>query len=63
MLGWALAFFAMALIGAAIGFGDITSVGVESGQIAFIGFVALFVAAAIVYVFRESRPSMRSDGT
>jgi len=63
MLGWALAFFTMALIGAAIGFGDITSVGVVSGQIAFIGFVASFVAAAIVYVFRASRPPMRSDGT
>lgn len=52
MLGWALAFFAIAIVAALFGFGGIASASAGIAQIMFVIFVILFIGALILRVAR-----------
>jgi len=53
MLFWALAFFIIAIIAAAFGFGGIASGAASIAQILFFVFVVLFVLSLIAHAFRR----------
>lgn len=52
MLGWAIAFFIIALIAALFGFGGIASGAASIAQILFFIFVVLFVISLILGLVR-----------
>ena len=52
MLGWALTFFIVALVAAALGFGGIASASAGVAQILFFVFLALFVVTLIARAAR-----------
>jgi len=47
LLGWALAFLAIALVAALFGFGDIASASAGIAQILFVIFLVLFIGTLI----------------
>lgn len=47
MLGWAIAFFVIALIAAFFGYGGVASASADIAQILFIGFIVLAVVMLI----------------
>ena len=47
MLKWALAFFLVAIVAAALGFGGIASASAEVAQILFFVFLVLFVVVLV----------------
>ncbi|MGM0576921.1 MAG: DUF1328 domain-containing protein [Myxococcota bacterium] len=56
MLGWALAFFVIALVAALFGFGGIAAGAASIAKILFWVFVALFLVSLVVGVIRGRRP-------
>ncbi|MFW6027640.1 MAG: DUF1328 domain-containing protein [bacterium] len=56
MLGWALAFFILALIAAVFGFGGIAEAFAGIAQILFFIFLALLVISLVVNALRGRRP-------
>jgi uncharacterized membrane protein YtjA (UPF0391 family) len=53
MLGWAIAFFVIALIAAVFGFGGIASASAGIAQILFFVFLVLFLGTLILNVVRS----------
>ncbi|NNL66127.1 MAG: DUF1328 domain-containing protein [Myxococcales bacterium] len=56
MLGWALTFFILALISAALGFGGIAGAAAEIARILFFVFLVLLVVSATARAFRGRAP-------
>ncbi|HEY8495124.1 MAG TPA: DUF1328 domain-containing protein [Myxococcota bacterium] len=56
MLGWALTFFVVALIAAALGFTGIAGAATHIAQILFFVFLALLVVAGIASAIRGRPP-------
>ena len=56
MLGWAIAFFIIALIAALFGFGGIAATASGIAQILFFVFLVLFVGSLIVHLVRGRTP-------
>jgi uncharacterized membrane protein YtjA (UPF0391 family) len=56
MLGWALAFFVLAVVAAIFGFGGIASASAGIAQILFLIFAVLFVVALLSNAFRGRAP-------
>lgn len=56
MLGWAIAFFIVAIIAAALGFGGIAGTASSIAQILFFVFIALFVLSLIVRALKGKSP-------
>lgn len=56
MLGWAIAFFVIALIAALFGFGGIAATASGIAQILFFVFLVLFVGSLIVHLVRGRAP-------
>ena len=52
MLGWAIAFFILAIIAAVFGFGNIAAGATSIAQILFFVFLVLFVLALVVRLLR-----------
>lgn len=52
MLYWALAFFLMAVVAAALGFGSIASASVSIAQMMFVFFLVLCVVSLILELTR-----------
>ena len=52
MLGWALAFFIIALIAALFGFGGIAAGAAGIAKILFVGFLILAAVTAVLYLVR-----------
>ncbi|MBI1359986.1 MAG: DUF1328 domain-containing protein [Alphaproteobacteria bacterium] len=48
MLGWALVFFVLALVSAALGFGGLAGMAASIAQILFVVFLVLTVLAFVV---------------
>ncbi|NNU17252.1 DUF1328 domain-containing protein [Parvularcula sp. ZS-1/3] len=55
MLGWALTFFIVALIAAALGFGGVAGAASSIAVILFWVFLALFAVSLILRVVRKAR--------
>lgn len=53
MLFWALAFFIIAIIAAAFGFGGIAAGAASIAQILFFVFLALFILSLLAHAFRR----------
>jgi uncharacterized membrane protein YtjA (UPF0391 family) len=56
MLYWALAFFLVAIIAAAFGFGGIASASASIAQIIFVIFLVLFVLSLVFGLMRGRGP-------
>ncbi len=56
MLFWALAFFVVAIIAAAFGFGGIASASAGIAQLIFFVFLVLLVVSLIFHFVRGRRP-------
>jgi len=56
MLRWALGFFVVALIAAALGFGGIAASAASIAQLIFYVFVILFVVSLLAHFLRGTRP-------
>lgn len=56
MLSWAIFFFIIAIIAAALGFGGIAGTAAGIAKLLFVVFVALFLASLIVALVRGRRP-------
>jgi uncharacterized membrane protein YtjA (UPF0391 family) len=52
MLGWSLAFFIIAIVAAALGFGGIAGAATGIAKLLFIVFVVLFVGSLILSLVR-----------
>jgi uncharacterized membrane protein YtjA (UPF0391 family) len=52
MLGWALVFFVIALVSAALGFGGLAGVAASIAQILFVVFLVLTVLMFVVRAFQ-----------
>lgn len=52
MLGWALAFFIVAIIAALFGFGGIAAGAATIAKILFIGFLVLAAITLVMYLVR-----------
>ena len=52
MLGWALTFFVLAIVAAALGFGGIAGASAGIAQILFFVFLALLVLSFVVRAMR-----------
>lgn len=59
MLGWAIAFFIIALIAALFGFGGIAAGAATIAKVLFFIFLALFILSLIVALFRRGNTSIR----
>lgn len=57
MLGWALAFFILAIIAAAFGFGGIAGASAGIAQVLFFIFLALLVLTFVVRAVRGRPPA------
>ncbi|MFW5682100.1 MAG: DUF1328 domain-containing protein [Phycisphaeraceae bacterium] len=53
MLGWALAFFIIAIIAAVFGFGGIAEGATDIAQILFFVFLVLFVISLVLRLVRK----------
>lgn len=58
MLGWVVTFLVIALIAAALGFGGVAGVAVETAKIVFFVAVILFAVSAIVGLARGRTPTV-----
>tara|TARA_Y100000815_G_scaffold269435_2_gene292169 strand:- start:556 stop:792 length:237 start_codon:yes stop_codon:yes gene_type:complete len=58
MLGWALAFFIIAIIAAIFGFGGIAAGAAAIAKILFFVFVVLFLLSLIAGLFRRGKPTV-----
>ncbi len=58
MLGWAIAFFLIAIVAAIFGFGGIAGGAATIAQILFVLFVTLFLASLIMNFVRGSSKSV-----
>jgi len=56
MLRWALGFFIVALIAAALGFGGVAASAASIAQFIFYIFVILFVVSLLAHFLRGTRP-------
>jgi len=56
MLRWALGFFIVALIAAALGFGGVAASAASIAQFIFYVFVILFVVSLLAHFLRGTRP-------
>jgi uncharacterized membrane protein YtjA (UPF0391 family) len=56
MLGWAIAFFIIALIAALFGFGGIAAAASGIAQVLFFIFLVLFVVSLIFHLVRGRGP-------
>lgn len=56
MLGWAIAFFVIALVAAALGFGGIAGASAGIAQILFFVFIVLFLVALIMRAVKGRPP-------
>ncbi len=56
MLGWALAFFILAIVAAAFGFGGIAGASAGIAQLLFFIFLALLVITFVVRAVRGRSP-------
>ncbi|ADM10073.1 hypothetical protein PB2503_10104 [Parvularcula bermudensis HTCC2503] len=56
MLGWALAFFVLAIVAAVFGFGGVASASAGIAQILFFIFLALLVVTFVVRALRGRSP-------
>ena len=56
MLRWALGFFVVALIAAALGFGGIAASAASMAQLIFYVFVILFVVSLLAHFLPGTRP-------
>lgn len=56
MLGWALAFFVVAIIAAVLGFGDIAAGATSIARILFFVFIVLFLLSLIAGLLRRGKP-------
>jgi uncharacterized membrane protein YtjA (UPF0391 family) len=56
MLGWALTFFVLAIIAAALGFGGIAGASAGIAQVLFFVFLALLVVTGIARAVRGKSP-------
>jgi uncharacterized membrane protein YtjA (UPF0391 family) len=56
MLGWALTFFIVALIAAALGFGGIAGASAGIAKLLFVIFLVLFVVALIARAVQGKPP-------
>lgn len=61
MIGFAAACFVIALISGIIGFGGLAAAAIVLAKIAFLVFLALFVASLLIPVSREPAPSSGHD--
>lgn len=52
MLGWALAFFLMAVVAAAFGYGGLAGLAASIAQILFVVFLALTILMFVVRAFQ-----------
>jgi uncharacterized membrane protein YtjA (UPF0391 family) len=52
MLGWSIAFFIIAIIAAALGFGGIAGAATGIAKLLFIVFVILFIGSLILSLVR-----------
>ena len=52
MLGWALAFFLMAVVSAALGYGGLAGLAASIAQILFVVFLALTILMFVVRAFQ-----------
>lgn len=55
MLGWALAFFILAIVAAVFGFGGVAEAAIDIGQILFFIFLVLFVVSLVSGMMRRRR--------
>jgi uncharacterized membrane protein YtjA (UPF0391 family) len=55
MLGWAIAFFLIAIVAAIFGFGGIASGAASIAQILFFLFVVLFIVSLIMGLVRRGK--------
>ena len=53
LLYWALAFLVVALIAAALGFGGVAGTAMSGAQMLFWVAIVLFVASALISIFRR----------
>ena len=56
MLGWAITFFIIAIIAAALGFGGIAGSAVAIAQILFVIFLILFLISLVWHLVSGRRP-------
>lgn len=56
MLGWALAFFLVAIVAAIFGFGGIAAGAASIAQILFFLFIILFIVSLIMGLARRGKP-------
>jgi uncharacterized membrane protein YtjA (UPF0391 family) len=56
MLGWAITFFIIAIIAAALGFGGIAGSAVSIAQILFVIFLILFLISLVWHLVAGRRP-------
>jgi uncharacterized membrane protein YtjA (UPF0391 family) len=56
MLGWAITFFIIAIIAAALGFGGIAGSAVSIAQILFVIFLILFLISLVWHLVSGRRP-------
>lgn len=56
MLGWAIAFFIIAIVAGVLGFSGVAVLSAEIAQFLFIIFIALFIVAAIAHAIRGNAP-------
>lgn len=59
MLGWALAFFIVAVIAAVFGFGNIAAGAATIAQVLFVIFLVLFVLSLIFGLVRRGKTNVR----
>jgi uncharacterized membrane protein YtjA (UPF0391 family) len=52
MLGWSIAFFIIAIVAAALGFGGIAGAATGIAKLLFIVFVVLFIGSLILSLVR-----------
>jgi uncharacterized membrane protein YtjA (UPF0391 family) len=56
MLGWAITFLIVALVGALFGFGGIAAFAVDAARIIFFVAIVLFLISAVVALIRGRSP-------
>jgi len=56
MLGWAITFFIIAIVAAALGFGGIAGSAVSIAQILFVIFLILFLISLVWHLVSGRRP-------
>jgi Protein of unknown function (DUF1328). len=58
MMGWAVTFLIIALVGAVLGFGGIAGVAIEAAKLVFFVAIILFAISAVVGLLRGRTPSV-----